>query len=75
VQRQEGIFTYFTRPDLYFIQYGCLPAIESYCMSGEHEGYFELLKFNIERNPLNMSYIKNHLKKLEIDHEYLLCKK
>lgn len=54
--RQEGMFTYFTRAFESFIMKGEFPSIEKCNLDG-----FTLVRFNIERTPANLDFLKKYI--------------
>lgn len=64
--RQEGTFTYFTRAFESFIMKGEFPSIEKCNLDG-----FKLVRFNIERTPANLDFLKTYIEGYGICESFL----
>lgn len=73
-ERQEGTFSYFTKPCSFYMQHGSFPSInyfDQHYKNNLEQSTFELKEFIIERNKDNINYFKNLLTKKEITKEFL----
>lgn len=67
IKRQEGVFTYFREPCSFYVKHGRFPSL------GEYEKRcFDLFRYDVKRDKVNLDYLENHLQELKIDKEYLL---
>jgi hypothetical protein len=73
-ERQEGTFTYFTKPCSFFLKHGALPSINYFdnrYKNGLEKPRFELHEFRIERSNKNINYIGDMLDEAGINEEFL----
>jgi hypothetical protein len=74
IERQEGTFTYFTKPCSFYIEKGYLPSINYFDQRYKNnleKSTFELIEFVIERTSQNINKLRNQLKNHKIDEESL----
>ena len=74
VERQEGIFTYFTKPCSFYLEHGHLPSVnhfEQRYKNNLEKSTFELKEFIIERNKENIDVLMKQLEKHEINEKQL----
>ncbi len=73
-ERQEGTFTYFTKPCSFYLTHGSLPSINYFDQRYKNnldKSTFELKEFIIERSKDNISYLKKILEQNNITKQYL----
>lgn len=74
VDRQEGTFTYFTKPCTFYLEHGHLPSInhfEQRYKNNLEKSTFELEELIIERNKQNIDIFMKHLEEHKINEKYL----
>lgn len=73
-ERQEGTFTYFTKPCSFYLENGYLPSINNFDQRYKNNldvPTFELQEFIIERSENNIGHLKKLLIQREITKKYL----
>jgi hypothetical protein len=73
-ERQEGTFTYFSKPCSFYLQHGEFPCIEYYDrhLNNSSAPSFELIRYTLERTTPNLSFIQNILASKGINEAFLL---
>lgn len=74
-ERQEGMFTYFTRPCSFYLANNTLPSINHYDSRYKNkleEQKFELQEFRIQRTAENINFLNEFIIKHGITEDFLL---
>ena len=73
-EKQEGTFTYFTKPCSFFLRNGELPSINFFDVrqkNGLDKSRFDLNAFRIERTNQNIKYLSDMLDEMGINKDHL----